>query len=146
MIQRNQWQRLSALLDEALDLPYAERAAWLANLANTDPGTAKSLARLLPDEDGDAETAARAFERWLGPALEEPDLAPGHDLSGTRLGAWQLVEKIGEGGMGQVCPWYRPAGRMACTRGRRPSSCCAATCPPKAWPDALRASAPPWPG
>ena len=102
MNYRYQWQHLSALLDEALELPPSERAAWLAALAAREPAVAEKLTHLLPSEDDNGDVLALAFERWLGPALDEPDLATGPNLTGTHLGPWQLMEKIGEGGMGQV--------------------------------------------
>ena len=36
-IDRNEWQRLSALLDEGLELDEAARAAWLEGIRATEP-------------------------------------------------------------------------------------------------------------
>ena len=100
------WQRLSALLDEALALDGAARAAWLATLAQRDSVLAARLERALAQE-GPTLPAATHFERLLAPALQGQDAALNteeltHDITGTRLGAWQLEAKIGQGGMGEV--------------------------------------------
>lgn len=117
-IDRALWQRLSALLDEGLVLEGEARTRWLEDLNRREPQVAARLAemlgaagtavRTLPADGpttvtavGVAPTAdeARAmgtFDRHLARALI------GADLAGTRLGAWQLEAKIGEGGMGQV--------------------------------------------
>lgn len=101
MIDREQWQRISALIDEAWALEPAERTPWLQALAGRDPDAAAQVARALADEaeaEGGGQTWA-GFARSLASALRE---APVADLSGARLGNWRLEAKIGEGGMGQV--------------------------------------------
>lgn len=111
-IDRNEWQRLSALLDEGLELDDAARAAWLEGIRTTEPTLAGKLASMLGSAVAAMQTAAGAegattetsaggrlvgdFDRHLARALVEPD------LTGKRLGAWQLESKIGAGGMGQV--------------------------------------------
>ncbi len=133
-MDRTRWQQLSALLDEALALPAAERAAWLAAWRERDAATAEQLERMLAqagpeDDEADGEAGAAAvaatpvdidldrtrpvvgadFEKWLGQALSAGGTAswpaPGADtitLALQRCGSWQLLHKIGEGGMGQV--------------------------------------------
>ncbi|MBT9494868.1 MAG: serine/threonine protein kinase [Paucibacter sp.] len=96
------WQRLSGLLDEALDLPGEARAPWLAELAAADAPLAAQLARMLSAES-QAETTA-TFDALLQQALQHQE-APrdeSPDLAGRRMGAWALLRKVGEGGMGQV--------------------------------------------
>lgn len=109
MMDRTQWQQLSSLLDDALDLDGAERQAWLTRVSGEHPELAAPLARLLAQaERAEAEPAASgdmvtAFDQWLGPALVlEEGAAAEVDLRGLHLGAWVLAEKIGQGGMGQV--------------------------------------------
>ena len=53
------WNALSELLDEALSLEPAARAAWLAQLATTQPQLAPTLQRLLA-----AETSSETAESW----------------------------------------------------------------------------------
>jgi serine/threonine-protein kinase len=78
------WPVLSPLLDEALDLPTLDRAAWLANLPQEHRKLRTALGALLANAsplNGD-----EAFE-----------CAPE-----ATIGAWRLIEKIGEGGMAEV--------------------------------------------
>lgn len=126
-MDRTHWQQLSALLDEALALPAAERARWLAGLRGRDAALAEQLERMLAqagdDDEGEQGGAPAAaldldlaqartvaggkFEQWLGQALAAGSTVsgPGRDtvtLPLQRCGSWQLLHKIGEGGMGQV--------------------------------------------
>jgi serine/threonine-protein kinase len=99
------WARLSALLDEALDLPEAARGPWLAAIEARDPATADPLRALL------AAHADRAAADWLerGPLLSGPtggdadDAAGAHGLhAGQRIGPWRLLAPLGSGGMATV--------------------------------------------
>ncbi|MCE4553691.1 serine/threonine-protein kinase [Roseateles cellulosilyticus] len=99
-----QWQRLSALFDEFVELPEAERQRRLAELQ--PPELAAQLARMLQslsdDDVLDAPPGSSifSFSRRLSGALAEPVSSAAH--AGDRLGAWRLAELLGEGGMGQV--------------------------------------------
>ena len=84
------------------DLDAAGRAAGLEALAARDPELAAEVAGLLAlDSEADGpiealrgEVADAAGRRLLG--AEPADRPP------ERLGAWQLGEKLGVGGMGEV--------------------------------------------
>ncbi|MBQ0958614.1 serine/threonine protein kinase [Ideonella sp. 4Y11] len=109
MMDRTQWEQLSALLDEALDLAPSARATWLEQVCTEQPALAPALRRMLAQaERAEAQPEAAqalvtAFDQWLGPALVlDDDAGAASDLRGLHLGAWVLAEKIGEGGMGQV--------------------------------------------
>ena len=83
-----EWHVLSPLLDEALDLPTGDRAAWLANLSQEHRRLRTALSALL-----------------AGDALE---CAPA-----DTIGPWRLIEKIGEGGMAEVWLAGRSDGLLA---------------------------------
>lgn len=108
MLDPETWRRCSALLDEALDLEPAARDAWLDALRREQPDVADSLERLLAHERrdagpvllSDATGARRGYEHALSATLDEPE----RDAAsvGQTFGPWQLVRKLGSGGMGEV--------------------------------------------
>jgi serine/threonine-protein kinase len=90
------WNRLSPLLDQALDLTPEERPSWLAAVDATDPALAAELRALLAAElaTGTGTGSVTAALRTLGSVpLDTP---------GTVVGAWRLVRPLGDGGMARV--------------------------------------------
>ena len=99
---------LRQLLSQAQSLPEAARSPWLAELAARDPGLAAELTQ------GWIQLAETQFPVGAEAPSSDAELAPSGDwssteqieeapsLKGRRMGAWQLLHKIGEGGMGQV--------------------------------------------
>ncbi len=104
------WPDISALLDEALALAPAGRAAWLAALAGERATYREAMRELLATQ---AEIETSDFLDEL-PRLHV-DAGTDHPAPGMRIGAWQLVEQIGAGGMGTVWLAERADGLM----GRR---------------------------
>lgn len=87
------FQRLEPLLDRLLDMDEAAQARFLTILSEVHPDLIADL------------------RRSLDPAMELPGLGGlaqqlsrqhSTDRTGLRVGAWRLVEKIGQGGMGSV--------------------------------------------
>ena len=96
------WARLSPLLDEALDLPPAERAAWLAALQARAPQDAALLRGLLERQ------AAASRDGFLAGTAQASAALP---AAGHRLGPWTIEAPLGEGGMASVWLARRSDGR-----------------------------------
>ena len=102
-VDEARWHRLHQILDECLDLSADARAARLADLAREDAALASELKRLLDAEaragllDGDVGQAAPSIVYAL--AQSPLDAHPGNS---RRIGHYRLIERIGQGGMGEV--------------------------------------------
>jgi eukaryotic-like serine/threonine-protein kinase len=98
-----EWRVLSALLDEALDLPSDQRGAWLARQATEHPALAERLASLLAARD----EASR--DGFLEGMATPPPVTGGRP--GVQCGPYVLEALIGRGGMGSVWSARRADGR-----------------------------------
>ena len=101
-IDHARWQRLSPLLDQALDLPLRERGPWLARLRRNDPEITAEIEALLD------EARLAGEERFLESTPEGP---PRATLAGQTIGAYTLEAPLGQGGMGSVWLARRSDGR-----------------------------------
>jgi serine/threonine protein kinase len=98
-------QRLSTLLDEALDLDGAARERWLAALPAADAELSDTLRQLLA-RHATKETADLLSR---GPAFDLPDSGP---RAGDVVGPYRLVSTLGVGGMGAVWLAERADGSL----------------------------------
>ncbi len=104
--KHERWQQLSRLLDEAMDLPEAERAPWLRTLRNEHPEIAATVERALSDRDSEA------FASFLeGPAPLSVESPESVTLVGRRVGPYIIDAQAGRGGMGSVWRAHRADGR-----------------------------------
>lgn len=88
--------RLAELFDQALDIPAGQREAWARSAAADDPALLERLLALLRADADDHDPVGAAVR--AGMSRLESDAGP----LGKRLGPWQVVDIIGEGGMGTV--------------------------------------------
>lgn len=98
-LPRDHWLSLEPLLDEALDLPPAERARWLHGLAARSPVLAAEIDALISRE------SAADRDGFLLPSTVA-------GLEGLELGPWRLTHPLGQGGMGSVWLARRVDGRF----------------------------------
>jgi len=98
----DQWQELSPYLDQALEMPAEERAAWLRAIHEKDSAMAALLQALLEEQ------------QWIQEEgfLESSPLPLPAGLAGQGIGAYTLVSQIGQGGMGSVWLARRSDGRF----------------------------------
>jgi eukaryotic-like serine/threonine-protein kinase len=104
---REGWQRVEEILGRALDLEAAERAAFLGIACGGDEALRAEVeaflaadARSHPLLDGSFAELAEPLLRALA---DEAPRAPQLELvAGTRLGGYEVVSRVGVGGMGYV--------------------------------------------
>ena len=94
------YQRINALADAALDLPPAERAAYLDRACGSDPHLREQVQHLV-----DAHSTDDDFLE--APALEvlAKDLAGAsapHNLGGRQIRQYRVISRLGAGGIGEV--------------------------------------------
>jgi eukaryotic-like serine/threonine-protein kinase len=101
----DRWQRADRIFDEALDLPPADRAAFVAGACSDDVALRDAVLGLL--------AAADEAERIIGESAEDfapslvPSLRHAADVAdalpaGTLIGPWRIISEIARGGMGAV--------------------------------------------
>jgi serine/threonine protein kinase len=90
----NDRKRAEELFQAVVDLAPAERAAFLAQRCQGDEALREEVERLL----GNYEPAMGEFMQR--PPI--PSLTVGDDEPPTRIGAYKLLRKLGEGGFGEV--------------------------------------------
>jgi serine/threonine protein kinase len=92
---KERFARIEFLFSIALDLPESEREAWLQDECGDDGEVYQELLTLLQAHHDSGEFLSR-------PADMEAIVNPLTDLIGQRVGAYQIRQLLGQGGMGSV--------------------------------------------
>src|SRR4029453_17772803 len=93
----DRWRRVEEICDAALRLSGSERDAYLAAACGADAALRGEVDALLVHEQTSQEFLSAAIGSVAAQVLEPP-----RDLVGTRLADYDIVAKLGEGGMGEV--------------------------------------------
>ncbi|MCH8113472.1 MAG: protein kinase, partial [Proteobacteria bacterium] len=99
------WDQISHLLDEVLDLPSEERKAYLASACADNPTLRREVETLLDFESEAQETIGESVMTFAPKLLPEADeiLPPPAEMAeGERIGSYRIVRQLGQGGMGTV--------------------------------------------
>jgi serine/threonine protein kinase len=98
-----EYAELSQLLDQALDLPAAERAAWLDTLTGSRAALRPRLERMLSASANDAENPLDISRHVEAAVLSSASVAESAALiPGSRIDSYELIRELGRGGMGAV--------------------------------------------
>jgi serine/threonine-protein kinase len=100
------WSRLDAAFQGALELPPADRSAYLDRVCGADPKLRAEVEDMLEAESTPALLELERLVHLRDPAPPEPD-----PFIGMRLGPWRVLHPIGQGGMGTVYLAERGDGR-----------------------------------
>jgi serine/threonine protein kinase len=109
------WPQLSSLLDQALDLPADERAAWLEDLRRQQPSLQPVIQQLLAahakHETGDfLNQGPTLLVQAYGPAAR--DESAEQLQVGDAIGPYRLLRALGSGGMAVVWLAERSDGQL----------------------------------
>lgn len=99
MIQRSNWESLRALFEAALERPPAERAAFLRDQTE-DQALRREVESLIAAHE---QAEGSLTQSALGPVRASESLVDAPRLAaGSRLGAFEILNRLGTGGMGEV--------------------------------------------
>ena len=100
----DRWERVDRLFREALDIPPAEREAWLARARASDPDAAEEVDALLRTEPTGRDFLEESVEDVFDTgSLRSPPPGPTkRHPEPTRAGPYRLVRKVGRGGTASV--------------------------------------------
>ena len=92
------WQQIKAALYSALELDPQVRLSYIDRISANDPDMRRELESLLVAYEG----ASLAFLEKPAPGLDSLQSLATEAWKGQRVGAYELIEQIGSGGMGEV--------------------------------------------
>jgi eukaryotic-like serine/threonine-protein kinase len=91
MLTPERWQKVRDVLEEAMELAPEKRSRFLDVACSSDPALRSEVQSLLSSDD----QARSSF-------LESPPITPSTLTSGTMVGDYEILSRIGSGGMGVV--------------------------------------------
>jgi serine/threonine protein kinase/tetratricopeptide (TPR) repeat protein len=99
------WHAVSDELDKALRMQATERSPYLARLAVVDPELHREVESLLASHQ---KATAEFLRSPIASNFSDPESSrPSATMLNRRVGAYQIVELIGTGGMGEVYRAFR---------------------------------------
>ncbi len=105
-MNREQWDQVKQLLDQAIALDAAERPSFLDRSCHEDSEIRREIESLLASH----EQAGTGFLKTSAADLEAA-MAPATKREGHRIGVYQILREIGHGGMGEVYRAVRADGQ-----------------------------------
>jgi eukaryotic-like serine/threonine-protein kinase len=94
-----EYSRISALLDESIDMIPSDREVWVAALERTDPKSAAILRGMFAAQ---VAYTADEFLEEMPSVPGDPALVSGATLVGKQFGPYRVLSLLGHGGMGSV--------------------------------------------
>jgi len=103
--RENEFTELERLLDQALELPFSDRAAFVAGLVHIDAETRRRLEKALEQFElieSVGNSIARGIANIVGSPMAAADAAQAANRDRREIGHYTILRILGEGGMGTV--------------------------------------------